>query len=104
MTVSARGLLGIRERYDCGDDGYDIDIWFAEKDDAIKAFSWLLVSDPELIEEPEGEPPSMTIGPLHVEHVGSRQHSYEGLDLAPEAHQDGSPYRTGPSGGMAYTF
>jgi len=96
-TVSKKGLLGIRERYDCGDDGYETDIWFAEKDNAIKAFSWLLVSDPELIEEPEGEHPSMTIGPVHVEYPASRQHVHHEQNLTPEAHQDGNPYVSGPT-------
>ena len=74
VTVSSRGRLDQRVVYDCGDDGYDTDIWFSSHEEAIEVFSWLGVGDPDLIEEGEElfpEETVMHIGPLDIENVGS---------------------------------
>jgi len=96
-TVSDEGKLDSPYLFGEGDRIDEPDSWFITKDDAIKAFSWLLVSDPELIEEPEGEHPSMTIGPVHVEYPASRQHVHHEQNLTPKAYRDSNPYVAGPT-------
>ena len=107
VTVSERGRLGIMEVYNCGDDGYDTDIWFGSHEEAMEVFSWLGVGDPDLVEEGEElfpEETVMHIENLDIENVGSRQHVHHEQNLPPEANKEGNPYVTGPSGGMASTF
>ena len=94
VTVSARGRLGIREVYNCGDDGYDTDIWFGSHEEAMEVFSWLGVGDPDLIKEGEElfpEEAVINVANLDVENVGKTM-------VHPEhASQCASPYVTGPS-------
>lgn len=86
VTVSARGRLGIREVYNCGDDGCDTDIWFGSHEEAMEMFSWLGVGDPDLVEEGDEVFPEETVinvASLDVENVGSRQHVHHEQNLAP---------------------
>ena len=80
--MSARGRLGIREVYNCGDDGCDTDIWFGSHEEAMEMFSWLGVGDPDLVEEGEERFPEETVinvAKLDVENVGSHMENPDPL-------------------------
>ena len=101
--MSSRGRLDQRVVYDCGDDGYDTDIWFSSHEEAIEVFSWLGVGDPDLIEEGEElfpEEAVMHAENVDIENVGSHQHVHHEQNLPPEANKAGNPYVTGPNDGF----
>jgi len=75
VTVNREGVLDAVNTYDCGDDGYDCDIWFGSHEEAMEMFSWLGVGDPDLVEEGDEVFPEETVinvASLDVEKIWSK--------------------------------